>query len=148
MRTSIGELVPVLVAGLAACDHDAWEMDRMREAIDDARVENGRHRDLARYAPDVPTITADVEYHDGLMHQSMGSMDDTMDGMGRHCDDRAMDSMDTALSAMDAEMADHRVALETVGTLDEARAACERHYLQLDALLDSMDASIGDFGCM
>ena len=128
----------------AACHEAPFGMDEMRSGIDEARVENTRHRALAQGAADVETLLADVDRHEGAMEQAMRGMHHALASMtDPHCGAAGMADMTGTMDILDGEMSIHRAALGDATTLEDARAACETHALAVDAALESMEVFMG-----
>ena len=139
----------VLVASAAAaCDDGMSDLGQMSDQIDEARRENARHLEVARLAPDVQTIVADLDRHDGMMDEAMGGMHGGMDMMSDHCGGAGMASTQSTMEAMHDEMAGHLVSLWGPADLEAGRTVCEGHFAAMDSMLDSMaDAMARSAAC-
>lgn len=145
MKTAMWMLVAAL--GAAGCTGSMMsDPDRMRSMIDDSRLENEAHRDVAARAPSLAAMRAEMTCHDGVMDDMMGEMGAAMDGMS-HCSGGGMQALRGMHDNMMGEMDGHTTAMDQSADLDAAAAEVARHAGTMHEMLDGMDAATANMGC-
>jgi hypothetical protein len=126
-------------------DGDVGALD---SSIQSARLEVTRDQDAVVQAASLQQISTEVERHDRDMGDIMGGMDSRMGGMMSRCSGAGMGVMHDRMGTLASEMRSYDAALKSAATLTDARAACTAHARRVNGMLDDMQRSLGNVGCM
>lgn len=138
-----------LLAGCGGMDHMGGDdVNALGQNIQSARLEVARHQNAITAASSLTDVPSETDRHDRAMSDITYMMDNTMGAMMSHCSGPGMGTMHDRIGNMGSEMQSDREAMLNAGTLPEAREECTAHTHRMNGMLDEMQQSLGNMGCM
>lgn len=135
----------LLVFGLVACNSAQDDMDVMRAAVDDLRLEVNRHAEAARAAPTMQYMREELTRHRYEVMPAMGDMDETMSSMRTRC--QGLDDLHAMHGELHVEITRHLASMGPMMELPAAQLEVEAYALVMRSTMNDMDDSMHGMHC-